>query len=164
MKPTRHLGVFLFAMGLVLLRPVPFSLAGSADSETTTGAEEVEEEVAEAMRAIRSFSAEQKDDAVAQAKQALKKLDAQIDRMEQQMRDGWSDLDRAARQKSRAALQRLREQRNELAEWYGGMKHGSLDAWERLKEGFLKSYGKLEQAFQEARNELASGGKPRAKQ
>ena len=158
MKPTRHLGVFLFAMGLVLFRPVPFSLAGS-DSEEATRAEEVEQEVAEAMRAIRSFSAEQKDDAVAQAKQALKKLDAQIDRMEQQMRDGWSDLDRAARQKSRAALQRLREQRNELAEWYGGMKHGSLDAWERLKEGFLKSYGKLEQAFQEARNELASGGK-----
>ena len=163
MKPTRHLGVFLFAMGLVLFRPVPFSLAGS-DSETTTGAEEVEQEVKEAMRAIRSFSAQQKDDAVARAEQALKKLDAQIDRMEERLREEWSDLDRAARQKSRATLQRLREQRNELAEWYGGMKHGSMDAWERLKEGFLKSYGELELAFQEARNELASGGKTRAKQ
>ena len=162
MKPRLHWAFFVLVIGLVLLRPAPFSLAGS-DSEATTRAEEVEQEVEEAMRAIRRFSAEQKDDAVARAEQALKKLDAQIDRMEERMREEWSDLDRAARQKSRATLQRLREQRNELAEWYGGMKHGSLDAWERVKEGFLKSYGKLEQAFQEARNELASGGKTREK-
>ena len=162
MKPRRHWAFFVLAIWLVLLRPAPVSLAGS-DSEATTRAEEVAQEVEEGMRAIRNFSAEQRDDAVARAEQALKKLDAHIDRMEERMREEWSDLDRAARQKSRATLQRLREQRNELAEWYGGMKHGSLDAWERLKEGFLKSYGKLEQAFQEARNELASGGKTREK-
>ncbi len=163
MKPRRHWAFFVLGIGLVLLGPVPFSLAGS-DSQATTSAEEVEEEVEEAMRAIRSFSAEQKDDAVARAQQAMKKLDAHIDRMEERTREEWSDLDRAARQKSRAALQRLKEQRNELAEWYGGMKHGSMKAWERVKEGFLKSYGELEQAFQEARKELTSGGATREKQ
>ncbi|MCF8061912.1 MAG: hypothetical protein K9M82_05300 [Deltaproteobacteria bacterium] len=158
MKHICHLALFFAVAGLLLLCPAPGALSGASSGGEETSAGDVQQEVEEAMRAIRSFSAEQRDDAVAQAKEALRKLDARIDRLENRMQEGWSDLDQAARRKTRESLQRLREQRNELAEWYGGMKHGSMDAWDRLKQGFLNSYEKLENAFKEARKELASGG------
>lgn len=63
-------------------------------------------------------------------------------------------MDQAARQKMAATLTALRKQRNETAEWYGGLKHSSGNAWEDVKTGFLKRYEDLPDTFQKARSEF----------
>src|SRR6266568_2452965 len=62
--------------------------------------------------------------------------------------------DEAARRKARATLNALRRERNEVAEWYGGLKHGSAESWERVKAGFVKSYQALKESFAKARKQL----------
>ena len=63
-------------------------------------------------------------------------------------------MDQLARQKSMTALTTLRKQRNEIAEWYGGLKHSSSNAWEDVKKGFLKSYQVLRETFDKVQSEF----------
>ena len=64
--------------------------------------------------------------------------------------DEWKDLGNEARKKRQAALKTLRQQRAELSEWYGGMKHSSGDAWDEVKAGFVDAYEALGKAFSDA--------------
>jgi hypothetical protein len=137
---------FFFAMGSV-------SLAAET-SAPETAKKDVKEKVTETAQAIKKYSAEQRDEAVKKAKAALDDLDVRIDRMESQLNKKWDQMDQSARKKARAALTALRKQRNEVAEWYGGLKHGSSNAWEDVKNGFLKSYQELEDAFDKAYREF----------
>ena len=47
-------------------------------------------------------------------------------------------------------LAALYRQRNELAEWYGGIKYSSAGAWEEVKNGFIQSYHVLQKSFKQA--------------
>jgi hypothetical protein len=84
----------------------------------------------------------------------MKDLDARIQGMEDRLEKKWGQMDQAAREKARSAMQSLRKKRNELAEWYGGMKHSSANAWEQAKKGFLDSYDSLSKAFDKAVKEF----------
>ena len=59
-------------------------------------------------------------------------------------------MSKASREKSQQTLQELRKKRNDLAEWYGGMKQSSAEAWGEVKQGFIKSYHTLSEAFDKA--------------
>ena len=50
-----------------------------------------------------------------------------------------------------------RRQRNRVAEWYGGMEHGSAGAWDQVKRGFVTAYGELDSAFVKAAKEFERG-------
>jgi hypothetical protein len=63
-------------------------------------------------------------------------------------------MDQSAREKAMATLSTLRKQRNEVAEWYGGLKHSASNAWEDVKKGFLKSYQELQDTFDKAHSEF----------
>jgi BMFP domain-containing protein YqiC len=131
-----------FAVGSV-------SLAAQTPAEKTT-TKEVKEKVAEAAEAIKNYSFDQRDEAIVKAKAALADLDARIDRMESRLNKEWDQMDQSARNKAINTLTALRKQRNEVAEWYGGLKHSSSNAWEDVKKGFLKSYQELRDAFDRA--------------
>ena len=49
----------------------------------------------------------------------------------------------------------LRQRRNALAEWYGGMRHSSTAAWGEVRTGFVSSYHELAAALRKARAEFA---------
>jgi hypothetical protein len=63
-------------------------------------------------------------------------------------------MDQLVRKKATAALTALRKQRNQIAEWYGGLKHSSSNAWDDVKKGFLRSYQELRDAFDKAQSEF----------
>lgn len=135
-----------FAMG---------SVSFAAQTSTNeTGTKDVKEKVTEAARAIEKYSVDQRDEAVKKAKAALDDLDVRIDSVESQLNKKWDQMDQSARMKARAALAALRKQRNEVGEWYGGLKHGSSNAWEDVKKGFLKSYQGLRDTFDKVRSEF----------
>jgi hypothetical protein len=130
---------------------VSFAAQTSTDE---TLKEDVKNKVTEAVQAIKKYSVNQRDEAVKKAKAALDDLDIRIDSMESQLDKKWDQMDQSARKKAMATLTMLRKQRNEVAEWYGGLKHGSSNAWEDVKKGFLKSYQELRDAFDKAHGEF----------
>lgn len=133
----------------------PIALAGQTPGEKAT-AGDVKKELADAAEAIRSYTAEQRDEAVKKTKAALEDLDARIERLEASTREKWGKMDQAAREKAAAALRALKEERARVAEWTGGLQHGSAEAWERVKQGFSEAYGKLKASWQKTEKELGA--------
>jgi vancomycin resistance protein YoaR len=142
--------VFVTAVFLAMAS-VSFAAQASADRTETKA---VKEKVADAAEAIKNYSVDQRDEALKKAKTVLDELDARIDRMQSQLNGKWDQMDQSTRKKAMDALTVLRKQRNEIAEWYGGLKHSSSNAWEDVKKGFLKSCQELRDAFDKARSEF----------
>jgi hypothetical protein len=142
--------VCVSALGLLLAGP-PWSFAAEAENSTAT---DVSEKAKATGRAIKSYTVAQRDEAVKEAKAALDDADTRIRRLERKLDSDWDGMDQAARKKARATLDALRRERGNLAEWYGGLKHGSSEAWEEVKSGFAKSYDELRKSFAKARKEF----------
>ena len=136
-----------------LLAAPPLCVAADSPGGKAT-ARDVSRKAGETGRAIKDYTLAQRDEAVRQAKAALDDADTRIRRMERKLDHEWDGMDQAARRKSRAALNALRRERGELAEWYGGLKHSSAESWEQVKAGFVKSYEVLRKSFAKARKEL----------
>lgn len=149
--------IFLLAGFTVFVSLSAISIAGQSARDGTT-ADDMKKEVKEAVQAIKKYSSEQRDQAVKDVRTALENLDARIDRMQNRMENQWNEMDQASRKKFNETLLALRTKRNELSEWYGGMKHGSADAWEHVKSGFVESYEALANAFDKAESEFNAGG------
>jgi peptidoglycan hydrolase CwlO-like protein len=136
---------------LVFITAVFFAMGSASFAAQTsaheTGTKDVKGKVTDAAQAIEKYSVDQRDEAVKKAKAALDDLDARVDSLESQINKKWGQMDQSAREKARASLKALKKQRNEVAEWYGGLKHSSSNAWEDVKKGFLKSYQGLRDAF-----------------
>ena len=137
-----------FALG-ALLTVLPLSFAAETSGKKTT-AKDVSRKVDETGQAIKNYTVAQRDEAIKKAKAALDDLDVRIGRMERKLDNEWDRMDQAARKKARAALNALRRERNEAAEWYGGLKHSSAESWEQVKAGFVKSYEALKESFAKA--------------
>ena len=105
---------------------------------------------------LKNYSIEKKDKSVSEVKVALEKMDARMDRMQNQIANKWDEMDQASRDMAKEIMQALRKKRNELSEWYGGMKHSSADAWDHVKKGFVDGYEALAGAFDKAENEFGS--------
>lgn len=136
-----------------LLAVSPCSFADETPGGKTT-AKDVSRKAGETGRAIKDYTVEQRDEAIAQAKAGLDDLDRRIGRMETKLDNKWERMDQAARKKAQATLNTLRRERNEAAEWYGGLKHSSAESWEQVKAGFVKSYETLKESLAKARKEL----------
>src|ERR1041385_3747110 len=115
------------ALGALLAAPPLCVAADSPGGEAT--ARDVSRKAGETGRAIKDYTLAQRDEAVRQAKAALDDADTRIRRMEGKLDHEWDGMDQAARRKSRAALNALRRERGELAEWYGGVQQGSAGSW-----------------------------------
>ena len=151
MKTQRSGKAALFFITAIFLAVGSVLFAAQTSAEKR---EDVKEKVTEAAEAIKNYSFDQRDKAIVKAKAALADLDARIDRMESRLNKEWDRMDQSAREATIATLTALRKQRNEVAEWYGGLKHSSRNAWEDVRKGFLKSYQELRDAFDRAHSQF----------
>lgn len=139
--------------------------AGQATDQPTTTSppgSKLRREVEQAVDAIRSYSAERREEAVASARRAAEDLDRQIARLQEQTGQSWGRMSQAARTRSQATMADLQKRRNALAEWVGGMRHSSTVAWGEVKGGFVNSYHELADALRKARTEFDQDEKDRA--
>lgn len=146
------------AVALAAIIAAPVCLASPPSSGKTTG-KETKQEIIDAGRAIKNYSIRERDKAVEKAKAALDDMDSRIDRMETWSNEHWDRLDRSAREKTRETLKDLRMRRNQVAEWYGGLKYSSEKSWDRMKKGFSDSYDALREAWKKAEKEWDSDKK-----
>jgi uncharacterized membrane protein len=111
---------------------------------------QVRQEADDTLQAIKEYSIDKKEQVMAKAKDVLDKMDVKIDELEKRSSEQWQNMSEASREQSRQALRELRRKRNDIAEWYGGMKHSSAGAWDEMRKGFVDSYHALQQAFDKA--------------
>ena len=146
---TIAFSVRALALG-ALLAASPLSFAAEPPGSKST-AKDIAKKADETGQAIKNYTVAQRDEAIKNAKAALDDLDRRIDRMERKLDSEWERMDQGARKRARATLDALRRERNEAAEWYGGLKHSSAESWEQVKTGFVKSYEVLKESFAKAR-------------
>ena len=146
---TIAFSVRALALG-ALLTASPLSFAAEPPGNKST-AKDIAKKADETGQAIKNYTVAQRDEAIKSAKAALDDADRRIDRMERKLDSEWERMDQGARKRARATLDALRRERNEAAEWYGGLKHSSAESWEQVKTGFVKSYEVLKESFAKAR-------------
>ena len=148
---TRTIAFSVRALALgTLLAASPLSFAAEPSGNKST-AKDIAKKADETSRGIKNYTVAQRDEAIKNAKAALDDADRRIDRMERKLDSEWERMDQATRKRARATLDALRRERNEAAEWYGGLKHSSAESWEQVKTGFVKSYEVLKESFAKAR-------------
>jgi TolA-binding protein len=130
-------------------------LAGCSQEPEPADADDVQREARELAETLRSYSAEQKDQALEDAERALSELNAEVERLQGRMEERWSELDREARQRLEENLDQLEEEQALLAERYEALIGASGDAWARVREGFMAAYQDLRDAWRETERELA---------
>ncbi len=123
--------------GAALIFTLP---AAAQDAGPTVTTEEVRAEISEAMSAIAAYSEQERDKALAEAREALNRLDAEIARREEALRENWAEMSEAARATARARLQDLRAARNRLGERFGALETGTSSAWDELRTGFSNAW------------------------
>lgn len=144
----------IFRNGLLAIVCAVGMTAGSAfaadrASDKTTAAD-VRQEISDVTAAMKEYAETKKLVAQDKAEAALRKIDARIEAFESKVDRQWDSMAEPARRKARAALAEIRERRTAVAEWYGGMKHSSADAWRDVRDGFAEAYDALGQSFGDA--------------
>lgn len=151
---TYGLRNFVIAVVLTSWLVVPASLATEQPGAGQDKVGSVQEETAQAIEAIKQYSAAQRDQALARAKALIEELDVRITGLKTWMDQHWDSMQAAARQHAQDTLSQLESQRADLAKAYDTLETSSSSAWEDVKQGFLKSYQTLRKAFDEAKSEL----------
>ncbi len=146
----KHTTVSLLA--LMLLGVALPSQASPYGNDKTT-AKEVRQKVTDAAESIKNYTVDKRDEAAKKAKASLDALDARIHALEERIDKKWEKMDKASREQARATLQALHKQRVEAAEWYGGLKYSTADAWEHMKKGFSDAYKSLRSTWEKAERE-----------
>lgn len=125
-------------------------------STDKTSIEEVKQETGDLLQTLDAYTADQKDEAIRKTKMALDKVDKRIDALEASVDESWDNMDKKTRKKARESLKALREQRNQVAEWYGSLKTSTKKAWEHLQKGFSDAYKALDEAWEKSEKEFGS--------
>jgi hypothetical protein len=135
---------------IVLAAPIPCS----AYAAEKASIEDVKRETQELLEALESYGADQRDEAVSKTRSALERLDNRIDSLEARIDSSWEQMSTAARQNTHRSISALRKQRVAVAEWYGGLKSSSSDAWDHMKNGLSEAYRELSEAWEQAEQEF----------
>ncbi len=125
-----------------------FAFAANEGDAASMSADQVQEEATEAMQALAEYSAQERDQALSAAREAMAQLDQEIDAREETLREQWADMSKSAREQAKVSLAQLRDTRNALGERYGALESGMDSAWDELKAGFAAAYEEVVKAWE----------------
>lgn len=146
MKPFSHTTLSLAVAAALAFGPVT-ATADEHGGDNGMSFDEVRSELSEAMQALGDYTAQERDEALAAAREALDRADAEIERQEQALRENWAEMSEAAREDAAARLEDLREARNQLGERFGALRAGADSAWDDLTQGFSNAWDSFSDAW-----------------
>lgn len=135
----------------------PVSAEPSAENDDTGNVQDlqdVQKDWSEAVASLKNYSVTQRDAAIEKAGEMLADMDRSIEELEERTAEEWAELSDEARVARRKAIRELTTRRNELAEWYGGMKYSSAQAWDEMQQGFAEAYDILRESWEDALEEF----------
>jgi len=118
--------------------------APHAPAQTTS--RDVGQKASETGQAIRDYSVEKKDEAVAHAKKITADLEAKIKDLEAQAAKQTGEV----KAKSQAQLKELKAKRAKASRKAGELGRATKASWEKAKEGFADAYRDLASAYDRA--------------
>lgn len=133
--------------------PTDKPAAQMPDEKTT--AEEVDKKVKDALDALKSYSAEKKDEATERMRGLMQDMDARIARLQTDLETRRQALSESARRQTEETLESLKRQREELSGHYDKLKQGSAKAWEDIKKGFSRAFESFRKSLKTAEEEAA---------
>jgi glutamate-1-semialdehyde aminotransferase len=126
-------------------------LAASAlPAAAQTTSQDVKQKASETGQAIRDYTVEKKDEAVAHAKKATADLEAKIKELEAQAAQQTGEL----KARSQAQIKDLRAKRTKASQKATELGRATKASWERAKEGFADAYRDLASAYDKAAAEF----------
>jgi len=141
MRP-RMLAAMVVTIGL-LAAPV-----SPASAQTTSKA--VSQKASETGQAIKDYTVEKKDEAVAHARKATAELEAKIKELEAQASRQTGEI----KARSQAQIKDLKAKRDKASQKAGELGRATKASWERAKEGFADAYRDLASAYDKAAAEF----------
>jgi len=140
--PTRILTVMVAALALLAVASVP--------TRAQTSAKDVGQKAIETGEAIRDYTVDKKNEAVAHAKRITADLDARIKALEAQA----SKQTGEAKAKSQALIKDLKAKRTQASKKAGELGKATAASWDQAKEGFVAAYHDLASAYEKAAAEF----------
>lgn len=116
--------------------------------------EDVKKELGEAAVAIGEYGADQKDKAIAEGKELMRKLDKSMDDTEASVKENWHSLGESAKHNYELSKKEFKEQRKELAGWLDKMHSSTADSWEETKKGFANAHDSLSSSWKKATEKM----------
>ena len=116
--------------------------------------EDLKKEISEAASAIGEYSVDQKDIAIAEAKEMMRKMDKSMDDAESSMKENWHSLEESSKQSYELSKKEFHEQRKEMADWLDKMQGSSADAWEETQKGFSDAHDDLSSSWEKATEKM----------
>jgi hypothetical protein len=144
------IGRALIAAVIGLAFELAVGLAGAPPAAAQTSAKDVGQKASETGEAIRAYSIEKKDEAVAKAKAVTADLDAKIKALEADAARKTGE----AKVKAQAQIKDLQAKRAKAAQKASELERATMASWERSKEGFAAAYHDLATAYDKAAAEF----------
>ncbi|AZT84874.1 hypothetical protein EHN06_15680 [Marinobacter sp. NP-4(2019)] len=138
----------LQASALLLAMVMPLAQAAEDDSDATV--ESLRQDVQSLNQELSDFTAERRDQLMADIEDVLGAIDARVATLENRLEEGWGDADKIARAQAQTALASLHRERARVTEWHQRMQDSADFTWESMKEGFNDAFDKLSEAWQNA--------------
>lgn len=123
-------------------------IAGAAFGDSPS-MEDVQQELSEAMDAIRAYSEYRQAEAVKDMEAALKKMDDEIARLSETIQKKWEEYEPEARQKARETLARLTRLRDQLAASLEEWKTGGKITWSKMKEDLINAWEEFKKSSED---------------
>lgn len=129
------LGILALAVGVVLLQPVP------TVGQTTT--QDVTKKAGEAWEAIKDYTVDRKNDAVAYGKKLMSDFDGKYKELEKKASSATGE----AKAKSEQQLKALKNKRAQAAKKLDELGKASGQSWDKVKQDFANAYRDLQQEY-----------------
>jgi hypothetical protein len=138
------------ARALALVAALAFGLSGTLPAAAQTSAKDVGQKAGETGEAIRDYTIEKKDEAVAQAKKITADLDAKIKELKAEAARQTGE----AKTKAQARIKDLEAKRVKASRKANDLGRATKASWDRAKEGFADAYRDLATAYDKAAAEF----------
>ena len=126
-------------------------LASTApQAKAQTPSKDVAQKASETGQAIKEYTVEKKDEAVAHAKKATAELEAKIKELEAQASKQTGEI----KARSQAQIKDLKAKRTKASQKAGELGRATKASWEKAKEGFADAYRDLASAYDKAAAEF----------
>jgi predicted translin family RNA/ssDNA-binding protein len=134
----RSLGILAIGLGIILSQPL------AVVAQTST--KDVTQKAGETTDAIKAYTVDKKNEAVAYAKKLVRDLDAKIKELEAQASRVTGD----AKTKLQQELKELKVLRDKAAKKADELSKASAESWDSVKGGFADAYTDLRRAYDKA--------------
>ena len=96
---------------------------------------------------IKQYSVDQKEIAREKAKEIIADIDNRIQALEDSTADKTNNMTDTMRDAKIKTIVKLKEKRHNLEDWYERFHNSSKDAWDELKQGFIRSYDSFQHTY-----------------